>query len=314
MNAPAPAPAIPLVWFEHVTRWYGQVVALRDVSIPIAGGVVGLLGPNGAGKTTFLRVLTGTMPPSQGRALLFGLPAFGTPDLYRRIGYCPDHDNFFEFMTGREFVETLLGVHGFGSKDRRDLAARALDRVKAADFADRRVFTYSKGMRQRLKVAQALAHDPELLILDEPLNGVDPLIRRDIIELVRELGREGKSVIVSSHVLHEVEAMTPNIVLIHKGRVKAYGNVHEIRGLIDRHPHSIRLTTPRARDLAGILARQPDVSELVIAPDAVTIRTPAPDRFYGALPALILESGIEVHELHSPDDNLDAVFRYLTEA
>lgn len=310
----AAAPATPLVWFEHVTRWYGQVVALRDVSIPIGNGVLGLLGPNGAGKTTFIRVLTGCMPPSQGRALLFGLPAFGTPDLYRRIGYCPDHDNFFEFMTGREFVETLLGVHGFGASDRKARAARALDRVKANEFADRKIYTYSKGMRQRLKIAQALGHDPELLILDEPLNGVDPLIRRDVIELVRELGKEGKSVIVSSHVLHEVEAMTPNIVLIHKGRVKAYGNVHEIRGLIDRHPHSIQLRTPRARDLAALLARQPDVSEIVIGADQVTIRTPAPDRFYSALPALILDSGIDVHELHSPDDNLDAVFRYLTEA
>ncbi len=310
----APAAAMPLVTFENVTRWYGQVVALRNVSITLGQGIIGLLGPNGAGKTTFIRVLTGSMPPSQGRALLFGSPAFGSPDVYRRVGYCPDHDNFFEFMTGREFVETLLGVHGYRASDRRDRAAHALDRVKAADFADRKIYTYSKGMRQRLKIAQALGHDPELLVLDEPLNGVDPLIRRDVIELVKELGREGKSVIVSSHVLHEVEAMTPNIVLIHKGSKKAAGNVHEIRGLIDRHPHSIELRTPRARDLAALLARQPDVSELVIAEGQVTLRTPHPDRFYATLPALLIDSGIEVHELHSPDDNLDAVFRYLTEA
>ncbi|KAF0242447.1 MAG: ABC transporter-like [Planctomycetota bacterium] len=149
----AAAPATPLVWFEHVTRWYGQVVALRDVSIPIGNGVLGLLGPNGAGKTTFIRVLTGCMPPSQGRALLFGLPAFGTPDLYRRIGYCPDHDNFFEFMTGREFVETLLGVHGFGASDRKARAARALDRVKANEFADRTPRGCASASRSRRRSA-----------------------------------------------------------------------------------------------------------------------------------------------------------------
>lgn len=300
--------------FANVTRWYGQVVALRDVSINFSGGVVGLLGPNGAGKTTFLRLVTGTMPPSKGVAHVFGAPAFGRPDLFHRLGYCPDHDNFYEFMTGREFVIALLGVHGFGGEEARRRAATALDRVQAGEFSDRKIYTYSKGMRQRLKLAQALAHDPELLILDEPLNGADPLIRRDVIELVRELGREGRHVIISSHVLHEVETMTPNIVLIHKGRIKAAGNVHEIRSMIDRHPHSIVLKTPKPRDLASLLAREPDVAELVIAEGGVTVRTPHPEAFYGRLPQLVLDAGLPVQEIQSPDDNLDAVFKYLTEA
>lgn len=302
-----------LLDFRAVTRWYGQVVALRDVTLAVNPGVVGLLGPNGAGKTTMLRLVTGSMPPSRGAALVFGGHAFGDPGLFRRVGYCPDHDNFFEFMTGREFVEALLGIHGLCAAERKRRAASALERVRGAEFADRKIYGYSKGMRQRLKLAQALAHDPELLVLDEPLNGADPLIRRDIIDLVRELGREGRSVIISSHVLHEVEAMTPNIVMMHKGRVMAAGNVHEIRGMIDRHPHSIELRTPRARDLASLLAREKDVTEMSISEFAVMVRTPKPEEFYGRLPQLVLDSGIPVEELRSPDDNLDAVFRYLTE-
>ncbi|NUN47305.1 MAG: ABC transporter ATP-binding protein [Candidatus Brocadiae bacterium] len=301
------------VQFQNVTRWYGQVVALRDVTLNFQGGVVGLLGQNGAGKTTFLRILTGSMRPSKGVALVFGAHAFGNPDLYRRIGYCPDHDNFFEFMTGREFVETLLGIHGFAGPERARRASAALDRVKAAEFADRKIYGYSKGMRQRLKLAQALSHDPELLILDEPLNGADPIIRRDVIDLVKALGREGRSVIISSHVLHEVEAMTPHLLLLHKGRVMAAGEVREIRGMIDRHPHSVRLRTPRGRDLAAVLARDPRVTELHIGEGVVTVRTPQPDAFYAALPQVLLDAGLPVHEIESPDDNLDAVFRYLTE-
>jgi len=302
-----------MLHFEKATRWYGQVVALRDVTLDVAGGVIGLLGPNGAGKTTFMRLLTGAMPPSQGIAWVYGAPAFGNRDLYHRLGYCPDHDNFYEFMTGREFVEILLSVHGFDRVEARRRAAAALDRVRAGEFSDRKIYTYSKGMRQRLKLAQALGHDPELLVLDEPLNGADPLIRRDVIELVRELGREGRSVVISSHVLHEVEAMTPNIVLIHKGRVKAAGNVHEIRKMIDWHPHSIVMKTPRPRDLAALLAREPEVSELSIAEGAITVRTPKPEEFYARIPSLLIDAEIPVEEIESPDDNLDAVFKYLSE-
>jgi ABC-2 type transport system ATP-binding protein len=301
------------IQFAGVTRWYGQVVALRDVTINIAGGVVGLLGPNGAGKTTFLRIVTGSMPPSMGTAWVLGGPSWARPELFLRVGYCPDHDNFWEFMTGREFVEALLGVHGYTRADSKVMAAKSIDRVRGGEFADRKIFTYSKGMRQRLKLAQALAHDPELLVLDEPLNGADPIIRRDVIELVKELGREGRHVIISSHVLHEVEAMTPNVVLMHRGRVRAAGNVHDIRMMIDRHPHSVVMKTPRPRDLAALLARENDVTELAIGADAVTVRTPAPDRFYARLPQIAIDGGIPVEEIQSPDDNLDAVFKYLTE-
>jgi ABC-2 type transport system ATP-binding protein len=179
--------------------------------------------------------------------------------------------------------------------------------------ADRKISTYSRGMRQRLKIAQAVAHRPELLILDEPLTGCDPLVRRELIELIRSIAQEGRSVIVSSHVLHEIEALTRRIVVIHRGRLVAEGEVPEIRGLIDRHPHTVRVRTDRPRELAARLAREPEVVEIRLADGLVSVRTPKPDAFYAKLPSALLESGGSVEEISSPDDNLEAVFRYLTE-
>src|SRR5882672_900056 len=233
---------------EHLSKWYGHVSGLNDVTVSLPEGITGLLGPNGAGKSTFMKLVTGQLRPSAGAVRVFGEPIWGNPAQYARLGFCPEQDAFYERMTGLDWVTALARLHGMSPEVAEAAARRALETVDLLDAAHRKIGAYSKGMRQRVKLAQAIAHDPELLILDEPLSGMDPVMRRRIIRLIKDWGRAGKSVIVSSHVLHEIEAMTANIVLMHNGRVVAEGDVHQIRTLIDEHPHrvSIRAEDPQA--------------------------------------------------------------------
>jgi ABC-2 type transport system ATP-binding protein len=247
------------------------------------------------------------MKPSGGSMRVLGEDPWINPRLAPRVGYCPEHDGFFEWMTGRQFIRTLADLRGGGDPD------GALERVRLADAADRKIAGYSRGMRQRLKIAQAIAHRPELLVLDEPLTGTDPLVRIELIGLIREFAKEGRSLIVSSHVLHEIEALTNRIVLIHRGRLIADGDVHQIRGLIDRHPHTVHVRTDRPRELAARLVREPEVVEVHFEDGRLAVRTNRPEEFYAKLPAAALDSGCGVEEISSPDDNLEAVFRYLTE-
>jgi ABC-2 type transport system ATP-binding protein len=296
---------------ERLNKWYGRVIALNDVTLSVPPGITGLLGPNGAGKSTFLRIVIGLMQESSGRIRVLGERPWNNPSLARRIGYCPEHDGFWEGLTGREFVTALARLRGVRPAAR--AAAEALERVRLTEVADRRIAGYSRGMRQRLKLAQAAAHGPELLVLDEPLTGCDPLVRQDLIALVKSFAAEGRSVLVSSHVLREIEQLTRRIVLIHRGRLVAEGDVREIRSLLDRHPHSVRLRTPRPRDLASLLAREPEVVEVRFEDGTLWVRTPEPDVFYAKLPRLALEAGLPLEEIHSPDEGLEAVFRYLTQ-
>jgi ABC-2 type transport system ATP-binding protein len=295
----------------HLNKWYGRVIALNDISLRIAPGITGLLGPNGAGKTSFMRILIGLMRASSGTISVLGQDPWNNRRLAVRLGYCPEHDGFYEGMTGMEFVRSLARLRG--TADPRAAAEAAIERVKLSAVAGRRIATYSRGMRQRLKIAQALAHAPELLVLDEPLTGCDPIVRRELIALIKGFPSEGRSVILSSHVLHEIEAITRQIALIHRGRLVAEGDVHEIRALIDRHPHTVRVRTDRPRELAAALAREPEVVEIKFVDGTIWLRTPQPDAFYAKLPAIALAVGGAVREISSPDDNLEAVFRYLTE-
>ncbi len=297
----------------RLSKWYGQVIAVNNVSLNIAEGVVGLLGPNGAGKSTLMKLLSGQLRPSQGEIRLFGEKIWNNYPLFHRIGLCPEQDAFYERMTGKEFVAALLRMHGFPEIEVSRRTEEAIRLVQLAGSGDKKIGAYSKGMRQRIKMAQAVAHDPQVLILDEPLAGMDPVARRDTILLIREWGRQGKCVIVSSHILHEIEAMTSSIILMHNGQMLAEGNVHQIRSLIDQHPHHIFIRCREPRRLAEILVGYPDVVSVRFSLDGTSLNVESrqPDEFYERLPDLMLREEIELEEITSPDDNLQAVFHYL---
>ena len=299
---------------DGLSKWYGQVIGLNDVTVSIPPGITGLLGPNGAGKSTLMKVITGQLKPSQGRVTVLGAPIWGNPAAYAAIGYCPDQDAFYERMTGLEWVTALARLHGFDQAAAAEAARRALETVDLAAAADKKIGAYSKGMRQRVKLAQAVAHDPRLLVLDEPLAGLDPLGRRRTIALIQAWARAGKSVIVSSHILHEIELMTPSILLINHGRILAEGDVHQIRDLIDDHPHKVRIKTPEPRALARRVLDLPDVIGLSFEEDRIVVDTGRPDDFYTALTALAATGEIAIEEVTSPDDNLQAVFSYLVKS
>jgi ABC-2 type transport system ATP-binding protein len=302
----------PVVELEGVSRWYGQVLGLNDVSVEIRPGITGLLGPNGAGKSTFLKLITGQIRPSAGRVRVLGESVWDNPRLMARIGYCPEIDHFYEHMTGVEFVTLMTRLQGFRPDEARRRALLALDRVRLADAAHRRVGKYSKGMRQKCKLAQALAHEPELLVLDEPLTGTDPVSRKVISDLLRALVADhGVSVVVSSHVLHEIEAMTREMLLIHHGRLLAQGGVEELRELIDEHPHRIRITCDRPKDLAAAVLPHLPVVSVHLERDSLEVETSDPAACYRLLPKLALEEGIRLRSLVSPDNTMEAVFRYL---
>jgi ABC-2 type transport system ATP-binding protein len=300
---------------EHVSKWYGQVSGLNDVILKVPPGITGLLGPNGAGKSTLMKLVTGQLRPSKGVVTVLGEPIWHNPPIFSRIGFCPEQDAFYERMTGIEWVSALVSLNGVGETAAREMSARALETVGLTDVANKRIAAYSKGMRQRVKLAQAIAHDPELLILDEPLSGMDPIVRRKMIRLIKDWGRSGKSVLVSSHILHEIESMTPNIVLINQGRILAEGNVHQIRDLIDEHPHTVYVKADDTRQLARRFLADDDVLSLRFEEGAVVVQTARPDIFYTRLTELAASGELgTIHEVTSPDDNLQAVFQYLVKS
>jgi len=305
----------PILQAEHLSKWYGQVIGLNDVTVSVPPGITGLLGPNGAGKSTFMKLITGQLKPSKGNIAVLGEPIWQNPGLYNRIGFCPEQDAFYERMTGREWVTALVRLNGVTETDAAAMATRAIEDVELTEAADKKIGAYSKGMRQRIKMAQALAHNPELLILDEPLSGMDPIARRKAIRMIKDWGRAGKSVIVSSHILHEIESMTANILLINQGRILAEGNVHQIRDLIDEHPHTVHIKADQTRALAREFLGHDDVLSLKFEEGAVVVQTGRPDAFYARLTDLAA-SGTHgaIHEVTSPDDNLQAVFQYLVKA
>ena len=304
-----------LVVADHLSKWYGQVIGLNDVSVTVPPGITGLLGPNGAGKSTFMKLITGQLKPSKGSITVLGEPIWQNPGLYRRIGFCPEQDAFYDRMTGIEWVTALVRLNGASESEAAAMAARAIEDVELTDARDKKIGAYSKGMRQRIKMAQALAHNPELLILDEPLSGMDPIARRKAIRMIKDWGRAGKSVIVSSHILHEIESMTANILLINQGRILAEGNVHQIRDLIDEHPHTVHIKADQTRALAREFLGHDDVLSLKFEEGAVVVQTGRPDAFYARLTDLAA-SGAHgaIHEVTSPDDNLQAVFQYLVKS
>jgi ABC-2 type transport system ATP-binding protein len=302
----------PIVTADHVSKWYGQVIGLNDVTVSVPPGITGLLGPNGAGKSTFMKLITGQLHPNKGSIKVLGEPIWRNPHLYFQIGFCPEQDSFYERMTGLEWVTALVRLNGLGEQEAAAAATRALTTVDLMEAANKKIGAYSKGMRQRVKLAQAIVHDPQLLILDEPLSGMDPLARRKTIRMIRDWARAGKSVIVSSHILHEIESMTGNILLINNGRILAEGDVHNIRDLIDEHPHTVYVRAENPRGLARDFIDRIDVRSLRFEEGAVVIETGQPDAFYARVTELAASGDYgTIEEVTSPDDNLQAVFQYL---
>jgi ABC-2 type transport system ATP-binding protein len=296
-----------------LSRWYGPVIALNNVSFDLGPGITALVGPNGAGKSTLLRILTGEVRPSRGGALVLGEAPWGNQELFRRVGYCPEQDSLYEEMDAPGFVSYLMRLRGFDGRTARSRAETALAAAGLDPAAwGRKVGGYSKGMRQRVRIAQSIAHSPEVLFLDEPLTGLDPVGRRELRDLFRSMAAGGTTILMSSHVLHEVESTTDRILLLHRSKLLAEGTVSDIRALIDRHPHSVEVACDRPRDLAARLVALPEVESVGIpSPGLLVALTRTPQDLYPKLVRILVEDGIRVKRLSSPDDNLEAVFRYL---
>jgi ABC-2 type transport system ATP-binding protein len=294
---------------EGVSKWFGDVVAVSDVSFRVGPGVTALLGPNGAGKSTMLRLLCGLTRPSQGTVEVLGEDPHGDPELYRRIGLVPQQEAVFGTLTARRFVRLAAELQGLDGPD--SVAAEALRRGGLDPHDGRALVTYSKGMRQRVKVAQALVHEPEVVLLDEPLEGLDPRQRLHLIDLFRRLGDEGRCVIVSSHVLDEVERFGSRVLVIAKGRLAAEGDFHEIRKLMDDRPNRLRLRTDRPRELAAALVGSGAIVGVQVHDQTLFVDTTDVSAFRRAVAPAAKATGARLHELVPLDDDLESVFRYL---
>jgi ABC-2 type transport system ATP-binding protein len=303
---------------KELGRWYGQVVGLNELTVDVGGGITGLIGPNGAGKSTFLKLIAGEIRPSRGSIRVLGEDPFANRELKRRVGFCPQQDSLYDDMTALEILTLLLRLSGFDSGEAEDRAVAALKRVSLEGDMRRRTGGYSKGMRQRVKLAQAIAHDPELLVLDEPMTGLDPIGRRDLLDLLRELGEDGRSILISSHVLHEVESLTENILLLHRGRLLAQGTVPEVRGLLSKHPSRIELSARRPRELARELIRYDEVVSVRLAWEnghsdngRIDLETRDAEAFFRRLTRVAADGGYGIESLASADASLEAIFDYL---
>ncbi len=296
---------------RDLSKWFGEVVAVNNLRMDIGPGVTGLLGPNGAGKTTFIKLALGLYGPSRGTIRVFGEPPRNRLDVLRRIGYCPEADKFYDTMTGYEFVYWMNRFWGMTPKTARIEAEAALERLRMAHRMDDLITEYSKGMRQRIKIAQALATHPDLLFLDEPMSGLDPEGREELFALIRALGDEGRAVVFSTHILYEVERVTNNVVLLHNGCVLAEGDIRQIRELIDEHPHAVTIACADPHRIAAPFAGDPTTLSVEFTDGSVTIRTRDPNAFYTRLNDTILNDDIGVDSITCPDDNLQSVFDYL---
>jgi ABC-2 type transport system ATP-binding protein len=298
---------------ENLSKWYGNVLGVSEISLEIVPGIKGLLGPNGAGKSTFLKILSGQLKPNIGTITIFDEPVFSNHHVFSRIGFCPEHECYYRGNTGWEQVVFMAKLHGFNKKEAAEKAEAAIDKVGLLDSKDKLIREYSLGMKQRLKFAAAVVHDPEVLLLDEPLRGIDPLWRVKIVQLIKEFGKAGKTVIVASHILPEIESMTNSIILIHQGKIFAQGDIHYIRDLMDKHPHMISVECSQNRKLAAMMIEKEYISNIQFHPDGkrITFNTNHRDHFFDLINRLIVEHDLEIAEITAPDDNLQAVFDYL---
>lgn len=301
-----------LLRFEDVSKWYGPVLALNQVWFPLHAGITGLVGANGAGKSTLIKLATGMVRPSIGRVTVAGLDA-SDPQARRLVGYCPDHDAFYEDLTGRQFVHTMAKLCGFGRTEARDRTEAVLTRVGMTDRADRKLRGYSKGMRQRVKLAQALLNDPQLLILDEPLSGVDPVGRQELLEVFRGLAEQGKALLISSHELEELEKLTDEVIIMARGRIADRGTVSAIRDRLDNFPLTVRIDTPSPRSLARSLLADgmPEVLACEVIAGGLLVKVQRPREFFSRFGRLAVAEMLDVTRFEPLDDSAHAVLGYL---
>jgi len=296
----------------NVSRWYGNVVAVNDVTMTLGPGVTGLLGPNGAGKTTLLHMMAGFLAPSRGTLTLGGKPTWRNPAIYRQLGLVSEREAVHLFLTGYEFVLASARLHRL--PDPEEAARRAIDLVEMVDAQDRRIGTYSKGMRQRVRVAAALVHDPQVLLLDEPFNGMDPRQRLHMMDLLHQLGGQGRTILFSSHILEEVEQVSGTVQVIVAGRLAASGDYRRIRRLMTNRPHVFAIQSSDDRRLAVALMGQDSVAGVELDRAGLTVRAGDYGSFTRALPKVALHEGIRVQRLLPSDESLESVFSYLVEA
>ena len=295
---------------DHVSRWYHNVVAVNDVSMTIGPGVTGLLGPNGAGKSTLISLMSGFLAPSAGSVTLDDQQLWRNPDAYRKIGLVPEREALFDYLTGRQFVTANAELHKL--PDPGAAAARALETVEMTEAADRAISTYSKGMRQRVKMASALVHDPSVLLLDEPFNGMDPRQRMHLMELLRTMGAQGRTVLFSSHILEEVEQVARQIEVVIAGRHAASGDFGAIRRLMTNRPNRYVLHSSDDRLLASVLIRDPSVRGASLrSQGGLDVEAGDFGRFAQVLPQLAREQSIRLLEVTPTDESLESVFAYL---
>jgi len=302
------------ITFDNVSKFYGEILGVNRVSLAIPPGITSLVGPNGAGKTTLMNLMTGLLRPTRGRLSVLGIPTDQPEQLFRKVGYCSQFDFFPRGLTGREFIKSFLMVSGCASKEANELTTKALERVDLVAAADRRIGAYSKGMRQRVRLAQSIAHQPSVLILDEPLNGLDPVVRAETIALFKQLAAEGLHLIISSHILHEVDMMSDRVVLLNNGYVVAEGAIHGVRDEMDvEHPMQVLIRCDQPSLLAARMFRNDNVVEARLHDDrrGLFVKTRNPDRFYLLLNEVVAQGEIEVETIAPVDDDLSAVYDFL---
>lgn len=303
-----------MIVFEDVSKFYGEILGVNRVNLSVAPGITSLVGPNGAGKTTLMNLMTGLLRPTRGRINILGMSPDEPEELFRRVGYCSQFDSFPRGVTGREFVNMFLSVHGYGKAEADELTMKALERVSLTDAAEKKVAAYSKGMRQRARLAQSVAHNPSVLILDEPLNGLDPMARAETIRLFRQLADEGLHLVISSHILHEVDMMSDCVVLLNNGYVVAEGEVQGVRDEMDEeHPIQILIRCDKPGVLAARVFEHAQIVEAKIHDDrqGLFIKTRDADKFYLLLNRVVAEGMVSIESVTPVDDDLSAVYQYL---
>lgn len=301
--------AAPAIEFDHVSRWYGNIVAVNDISFSLNAGITGLLGPNGAGKSTMLHMLAGFLQPSAGAVRVLGEPAWGNPDMYRRVGLVPERESVYPFLTGYEFVLDSARLHHLPNPE--EATRKAIHMVELEDAMNRASGGYSKGMKQRIKIAAALVHEPQVLLLDEPFNGADPRQRLHLMGLLREMAAAGKTIVFSSHILEEVERLAEDVLVIVSGRLAASGDFREIRKLMTDRPHTFTLRASDNRKLAADLVSDPSVYGVELQGKELQVRTSEFAAFTKAVAGVARRANVTIFEIRPTDESLESVFSYL---